>query len=301
MRDQRARAENRAPEARPLLSSAHAASCGRAFLCPFSCLSPYPQKSSAPNGAQRLTTGNVMRTWMPRERETGISPRARPLQSATLRRGSWKRGLQDLEELSVNLSTMMDSMTGIAIIRRRCFQKNTARMQNCQASADVVRMLCGCLNPNIRTLQVVILQLFTKPVRTSADVCGCLEQSHAYTRARYIEYKQVDRACAHAHAHAHEGSPKTSANIRSDVDGRSATQASSRRYASADDRASTPQNIRATSAQRPFRVGLFCWRTIPRERRDARLYRTPSRRQGRTASLLRSRKIPAHALRDCGR
>lgn len=154
MRDQRAHAGNRAPEARPLLSSVHAASCGRAFLCPFSCLSPYPQGPTTSNGAQGITTGNVTRTWMPRDRETGISPRARPLQSAILRRGSWKRGLQDLDELPVNLSTMMNSTVGIAIVRRRCFQKNrknTARMQNRQASADVVRMLCGCLNPNIRT------------------------------------------------------------------------------------------------------------------------------------------------------
>jgi hypothetical protein len=127
-------------------------------------------------------------------------------------------------------------------------------------------------------------------------VCGCLDQSHAYTRARYIEYKQADRACAHVHAH--EGSPKTSASIRSDMDGHSATQYASRCYASADDHVSRPQDIRTTSAQhpqgpaqRPFRVGVFRWRTIPRERRDARLYRTPSRRQDRTVSLLRSRKI----------
>ena len=164
-------------------------------------------------------------------------------------------------------------------------------MQNRQASADVVRMLCGCLNPNIRTLQVFILQLFTKPIRTSADVCGCLDQSHAYARARHREYKQVDRACAHAHAH--ERSPKTSANIRSDMDVRSATQSASRCYASADDRASPPRNIPQSSAQHPqesaqcpFRVGVFRWRTMPRGRRDARIYRNLPRRQGRTAPLL---------------
>ncbi|HOZ49558.1 MAG TPA: hypothetical protein PK468_23345, partial [Candidatus Hydrogenedentes bacterium] len=123
---------------------------------------------------------------------------------------------------------------------------NAESTSECGCCADDVRMLKS-QHPHIASPETPMTS------ETSADVCGCLDGSYACTRARYIEYKQVDRACAHAHAH--EGSPKTSANIRSDVDGHSATQTASSGYPSADDRVSSPPNIPQSSAQHPLNAG----------------------------------------------
>lgn len=116
----------------------------------------------------------------------------------------------------------------------------------CGPCADVVRTF-ETKGPHIASPETPMTS------ETSLDECGRVRTfspvPRVYARAHCIEYKQVDRACAHVHAHG--GSLQTSANVRTDNDNHPVTKAESMGCTSADVGESSHPKVRTTSALGP--------------------------------------------------